>query len=1396
MASKALEVNLETSRVDITVDQRYRILQEVMGKYHGVKEGLQGFLEEICHPYKNWGFIVKEARAYALNYFHLLKVHPKGPKAARLYMDIFCDAIDSSRDEEVRINAADNLLFFIQKIIKDGGAELPKFLPVLDYCFDRIRCYSEETFFLFAKSFSQLNKLGEAFSKAAPPESSFRAINRLLIQYYQYTYHHWLEKGDPVVWFEKESGVGVEESGLGEIFSPISHKQLKASQEELGRIIDAPDGDSKATLDRLIELPGYRHIVDIYSEIPQRLLSAGKEDGKGNQWKLIFLLHIMTIKGASSIHEGTLRDINRTIAWLIQHEDPVAIQQSLEKTFTIIRLSAGRFPGAALNCVLNMGHGVYKTDDSDLVDFFIDSVVSLGFQAPRIEGVGDDWQIRVNTAHIQNIRTWLGLIELKPKWSKKLLSSLIIHLSLSGVFIKDTDVFPRDITRLLNSDIAPIYNLIKQLTRLFPAFFNELGAEGKLRDISSKIDEVCLRKDVLIHFLRKQSHVESSNQIIGFMEAIFNFWKTKAKEELRPFVPPNIYEQIETGGPYVDGVHLALTNLFAFNEMRETRDLLDFNIEGDGFKVLADEVPGVSDLDMERVELAVVLYKLLYQKYHSSFTEMGSYLGHLQSSGLPDLRKLREAVEEKDQNQKLKKLLGYLEKLKDLILSAEGFEIREDIYRKRHFTVDIPSMYGSYHEMKFDALGATFRLESLVRVLFEEMVEGIDLTLITRATFSQIYEYLYLFYWALKLDGISSLEMERQLDLLAHSLEIKGFSFTQYVDIFRGFSQAVNNIVNDYFNNIHQENLLKIINQIPKEGLLAKYLPLNGADDGERTVHRVTEIFLRDRIASSVGLQQLDLFLSRILNTLHLQADQLRKENLRLLLSYDPKKTMTPISPSRRELSDIIHLGNKGLNLTRIKRYGLPVPPGFIITTEVFRCREIVDGYPPAGEHFKRQVALQVANLEKLSGKLFGDPRNPLLLSVRSGSSISHPGMMNSFLDVGINEEVVQGMVAKTRNEWFGWDTYRRFLQSYGMAFGLVRDDFDAIINNFKQRVGIPYKKDFTGQQMREIALAYRAFVQDSNIALEDSPFAQLHIAIRKVFDSWYSHKAKTYRKIMGISEDWGTAATVQAMVFGNYSRKSGAGVFFTHSPRWSGDTVVLWGDFTPGNQGEDVVSGLVRTLPVSNKQAEAEGRQRETTLEALFPEIYHGLRGWAKELVYERKWSPQEMEFTFEGPHTSNIYFLQTRDMAIREKKKVYSFDAASGERAPVLGHGIGVSGGAMAGRVVFSLKEIEEWRNREPKSSLIMVRSDTVPDDIREIYEADGLLTARGGATSHAAIVAHRLNKTCVVGCSNMVCMERESTCSLNNRIIKSGDWISIDGLEGSVYLGHMKIREIERG
>lgn len=1395
MPSKALEINLASSRVDVGISDEYRVLQDVMSRYHGIKEGLNTFLKEISHPYRNWEFIVREARRYALDYFHVLKTHPKGPEAAKSYVDIFLQAISTTRQGDVRADAADNLLLYLQEIIKNSGKELPRFIPILNHGFDLIRSYGTGNFFLFVKSFYALNRLAKAILEKAPPETDFDPINSLLLRYLQCSYSCWLGEEDPLAWFNKEAGdtAGGDTKELKEIFYPISHAQLRAYQDQIESGLQLPDQDSKLLLDTLSLLPGYAQIVERYSEIPGKLLKAGQETGQGRYWKLIFLFHIMKTRGLSSIHEVTLRDINRTLTWFIGNERPQAIKRLILKTFHTLKVCTEKYPGTALNSVLNMGEAVYKTDESDLVDFFIDHVVALGFQAPELNGVGDDWQMRANSAHIQNIRTWLQLIELNPKWSKKLLSSLIIHLSLSGVFIRDTDLFPRDITRFLNSDIGPVYNLAKQLTRLFPAYFNDIGSEGRLRDISTRMDEISFRKDVLIHFLRKQSHVESSNQILGLMEATLNFWRAKEKEGLKPFVPPIIYEQIETEGPYADGAHKIMTHLFKERRMNEVRELL---MAGEiDLKEMVKGVSGIPDADVERVQLAITFYKLLNQKYNLGFMEVDNCLRLLRPEAFPELDKLKEALSEPYSKKKLSRLLDYLEGLKELILSSRRYEIREDIYRKRHFAVDIPSMYGSYYEMKFDALGLTFRLESLVNILFEELVEEIDLEVITRDTFIQIHDYLLLFYRALKLDGIISSQMQRQLDLLAHSLEVRGFSYTQFLDIFRGFSLAVRNIVNDHFNSAHQQNIIKILGQLPPESLLSKYRPRDGVFDQEEFIHRVSEVFLREKIASSLGLQQLDLFLGRIMNILFQQSDKLPREELRLLLNFDPQKAVTPISPVNQKVSDIIYLGNKGLNLVRLRGYGFPVPPGFIITTEIFRCRQIIDHYPPADQNLKEQVAREVFGLERLTGRSFGDPRNPLLLSVRSGAPISQPGMMDTFLDVGMNGGIVQGIIALTKQQWFAWDCYRRFLQSYGMAFGLKRDDFDAIISEHKQALGVSYKKEFTGEQMKRVTLAYKEFIRENGIRIEESPFKQLYVAIRRVLDSWDSPKAKTYRKIMGISDDWGTAVTVQQMVFGNLSQQSGSGVVFTQYPRWSGDVVRLWGDFTIGNQGEDVVSGLVKTLPISNQQAEVENRKNQITLEAHFPEIYHTVRDAAKDLIYDRKWVPQEMEFTFEGPLKEDLYFLQTRDMAVRERKRVLSFVTPHDTEARLIGHGIGVSGGAMTGRVVHTVEEIRQWREVEPQTSLILVRGDTVPDDIKEIYEADGLLTARGGSTSHAAIVAHRLGKTSVVGCANLICMEKESRCSFDHVSLRSGDWISIDGQEGSIYSGKMKIKETVR-
>ncbi|MBW2641966.1 MAG: pyruvate, phosphate dikinase [Deltaproteobacteria bacterium] len=1388
--SKALEVNIADYHVDVAIDEKYSILQEIMSKYYGILEGLNTLLKELSHPYKNWKFIVNEARVYSLDYFHLLKSHPKGPEATELLVDIFMRAIESKSDIEVRADAVDNFLLFIQKIIKESGSDFTRFKPVIDDSFNSIRAYDGENFFLFVKSFYQIRKLADALlNYSSEIEEDCNAVNLLLIKYYERIYSYWLSEKDPWTWFEKEADKIDNRENLKNFFQIISHKQINRYKSRLAKIAQSKNLESEDVLKRLLMLPGYDQFVETYRKMPQSLLDESTKTVPGNRWKLISLFHIMNISGLSMIHEETLRDINRTLSWLIAHESNLNIGSLIHKTFPILKTRAGKYPATALNCILNMGKGVYKTDDSDLVKFFIDYVIDLGFQSPMIKGVGNNWQIEFNTAHILNIRTWLELIELNPMWSTRLFSYLIIHLSVCGVFIKDIDLFPRDITRLLNSGIDPVYNLAKQLCRLFPVFFNDIGAEGKLRDISTEIDEISHRRDTLIHFLRKQSHVESSNRIMDFMKEIFNFWKTKEKVPLEPFVPPDIYEEIDTHGPYIDGVHRVISYL-----KEEGVSLPEglITIKENEMKRLIDGASGVSEQDSRRVELAITFYKLLNQKYNLDFIEMENYLAQLRSEAFPDLERLQKALAEPDLNKKIYGLLDCLEELKKIILSDQIYEIKEDIYKKRHITIDIPSMYGSYREMKFDAFGLTFRIESLVNVFFEELVEDIDLNLITKATFFQIYNRLKLFLKALTLDGISSVEIESQLDMLSHSLEARGFTFTQYLDIFKGFARAVRNIINDYFNNIHGENLNQVLSQIPVDQILPKYIPYNGKIDNEGIKHRVSEIFFRERIAFSLGLRQLDLFLSRILNTLFQQSNKLPENQLQQLLLYDPEKAMTSINNVPKRVSGIINLGNKGLNLVRLKNYGWPVPPGFIITTESFRCREIIDNYSPAKQNFKEQLGKHIADLEKETGKTFGNPENPLLFSVRSGSSISQPGMMDTLLNVGMNEEIALGIEKRTGNAWFAWDCYRRFLQGYGMIFGLERDDFDAIISEMKRRAGIGFKREFAGMQMRKVAMTYKSMIKNSEIDIIDDPFEQLYLTIKKVFGSWESSKARAYRKIMGISNDWGTAATIQGMVYGNISRQSGAGIIFTHNPRWSEDSLRLWGDFTIGNQGEDVASGLVNTLPISIIQQDIEMKETDITLETHFPEIYNALKGWANELIHIKGWSPQEMEFTFESSSAKNLYLLQCRDMAIRERKKVSTFDLGDRTENKLVGHGIGVSGGAMSGRIIFDLEEIDQWRTMEPETYLILVRNDTVPDDIREIYAADGLLTARGGVTSHAAVVAHRLGKTCIVGCGNLICREKDKSCRFNEMVFKSGDHISIDGREGSVYQDLIRVKE----
>ena len=1396
LESDALRINLEETAVgQVAVDPKYQVLRETVTEYRGVLKTVDGLLFELNHPFKNWGIILPEMRAFALKHFASYARHPKGPQAIALIMDVFFEgAMHSGRDSLIA-KAIDHLLGYVEKILGElNGSNQQSLLPVLRTCFQRLSSLPEKQFFFLTSSHIPLKRIGQALLRKLPEGTGFSEFNDLFIRSLRAAYGYWLQEEDPQDWLPKGDGDSfLPRKTEDQIFEEISHQRLRQRLTLVDQL-DSEDG-SVGHLRNLLTLPGYLEIVRAYKEIPRRLgvppVEKGErtEDQPGQNRKILALFKIMEVEGLKDIHEETLREINHTLVELIQKEPPERMEKFLLRTFSLLKSSADNYPQTALQCIQTIGAEVFTRGYSPLVEVFLEKTLQFGFQYPGVKGVNADWQLIFNPYHLLNVRVWLDLIARNPKWCSTLLSALIINLRLGGTCIRDTDLFQREVSKLLNADVEPVYNLIKQLTKLLPVYFNEIGAEGLLRDVSTEIDEVGNRKDVLIHFLRKQSHVESSNLIEDFIKEIFRFWRGKDKVGLRRFLPPEIYEKVETEGPFVDEVYVLLQGFFEEMGLSREEDLLRMtDAEVEGF--MAGE-KGAPEAERKRVTLLIKMYRLVNQKYNLGFQEIRYHLQQAARWGFEGLDRLQEVLDRNMTEECLENLLQYLVELKEIILSPQRYEATEDIYYKRHIAADIPSMYGRYREKKFDALGLTFRLENLANVYFERLIDSLDLSFITRATFFRLIKCICYFFRAMQLDGISSHRLDTHLKLLEKSLEIKRFSFTQYLDIFRGFSEGVKDILSVYYVNAHKNNLNELIRQMGRENILPTYLFPAGEEPGPgEFIHRIAERFLRELISRTFGLQYLDNFLSRIQLILSEQKQTLSEADLDLLMTYDPEKVCCPIHHPNRLTNDLIHLGSKGYNLVVLASEGIAIPPGFIITTEAFRCFRIVEQYKHAHDHFEREIHGGIQQLEKATGKEFGIPSRPLLLAVRSGSTISMPGMMSTLLNVGINEEIVEGLARSTEEEWFAWDNYRRFIQSWGMSFGMERDAFGEIMRNYKVKYNVMKKRQFSGEQMRLLALAYRRAVEERRITLYEDPWAQLQVAVQQVIHSWNSTKAQQYREIMGISDSWGTAIIIQAMVFGNLSLSSGSGVFFTAHPYRKIRRVALWGDFTPGNQGEDIVGGLVSTYPISREQKESGGREGDLSLEESFPEIYKRLFEIAKSLVYEKKWNPQEVEFTYEGPEEADLYILQTRDMVSTKREKFEVFLPTASLQESFIGKGIGASGGALAGRVVFTLEDIQRLRKEDPGTPLILVRSDTVPEDIQEISLTEGLLTAKGGQTSHAAIVAFELDKTAVVGCHNLVVLEDEGQCLINRTILKQGDYIGLDGRKGLVYLGKHEI------
>ena len=497
-------------------------------------------------------------------------------------------------------------------------------------------------------------------------------------------------------------------------------------------------------------------------------------------------------------------------------------------------------------------------------------------------------------------------------------------------------------------------------------------------------------------------------------------------------------------------------------------------------------------------------------------------------------------------------------------------------------------------------------------------------------------------------------------------------------------------------------------------------------------------------------------------------------------------------------------LGGKGANLAEMTRIGLPVPQGFTISTEA--CTKYYEDGRTINDEIKAQIMDYVEKMELITGKKFGDLENPLLVSVRSGARASMPGMMDTILNLGLNEQVVEVMAAKSGNPRWAWDCYRRFIQMYSdVVMEVGKKYFEVLIDQMKERKGVTQDVELTAEDLKELAGQFKAeYKAKLGVDFPDDPKEQLMGAIKAVFRSWDNPRANVYRRENDIPYSWGTAVNVQSMAFGNMGDDCGTGVAFTRNPA-TGEKK-LFGEFLTNAQGEDVVAGVRTPMPISE-------------MAEKFPEAFAQFTQVCK-ILENHYHDMQDMEFTVEA---GKLYMLQTRngkrtapaalkiacdlvdEGMIDEKQAVAmieprtldtllhpQFDAKALKAAKPVGRALAASPGAACGKIVFTAEDAKAWAERGEK--VVLVRLETSPEDIEGMMSAQGILTVRGGMTSHAAVVARGMGRCCVSGCTEIAMDEENKKFTLAGKTYHEGDWLSLDGSTGCIYDGQIPTVDAE--
>ncbi len=1345
--SRALEINLaQTKQEQTELPQKHYWFVSLSSSYWGINKRTRDLFIEYNHPHPNYDYIIENLHTISLNDLWLYSSIEDAEEALHFLVSVFEDLINKDLQEKQQEHLVKTLFKFIDRLLNEGN--YPN--EVIWRCLALVEKGMDEDEELYLRNSGYFKKyLARA---AAVPEFNHE-VCRLTKNILRKCCEYWAATTSAEAWFNSKS----------ELFQPVYHEKIKLIGSEFFDELSSSIEKSHTWEEIESNL--------FFNDVANRFRHFSEEFNLSIE-KVYYLLFALHIPGMIHLKKHLLYDLNRLLKTALAELDHSNIYHFVDMLFNLFNELKDQQTDTVLDCLFTLGKEIVNIDNQDITAYYMQKLIEFGFIYPGKIKITSNWETKAHDDHVKNIRIWLDLIETSPYKFKKLLSALVVNLKLGGIFISDTDLFQRDVTKLLNADIDLVYKQVKQLARFFPVYFNEIGAEGKLREVSTVIDEVAGRKDRVIHFVRKQVHTESNNTHIELVNRVAGYWFGGDRELLQDIIPADVFATLNENNE----LFLAVNSL-----MRSACD--HFEVDSSGLLKLPEEevskyldsLPEEKARDKKRLFYLVQLNQLLMEKYSFETRDISGLLLRSRFFTTDDIGNFNELMEQNRYSEALELVYQFMAVLKEVILNKEETEAIETIYYKRHIAAGIPSMYGQYKEPKFEALGLMYRLEQVASRLVEKILEEVELDYISAKTLNNIYEVLVLFKTGLELDGMVNQNFNSTLEMFRYSLTSTSVTLGQYMNIFRFMSQHIKELINEYFIRVYDETINVVVPQI--------------FDDSPETIAKESEIFYRDILSSAFLVQELDQFIANSLNMINNMLENYSEEHIHNMMSYNPDLAISPLDRKTLEMDNQVFLGAKAYYLKKLMAYGLPVPPGFVLTTEVYRHKETIFDHPSMSHELDKIIYKQLIKIEKKTGLKFGSTEKPLLLSVRSGTAISMPGAMRTILNVGMNDKTARALDKNQETAWMGWDCYRRFIQSWGMSNGVDRDCFDEVMVRVKNKYGVERKAFFTAEQMKELALEYKKTLNEHDLFIAENPYDQLKQAINNIFNSWSSPRTTAYRKHLQIANEWGTAVLVQKMVMGNRSKHSGSGVVFTHNPKLKKPGINLYGDFTLCSQGEDIVAGLVYPLPVSENQRTDEFYENDISLESAFPEIYRRLHGIATELIEKYSFNNQEIEFTFESDHPDDLYILQIREQNIVQQEKVAVFSTPIEEMEPI-GSGIGVGGGSMSGIVSFDMKDLIENKQKYPDEKHILFRPDTVPDDIQMIFKCDGLVTSRGGVTSHAAVAAEKLGKVCIVNCKELIVYDDKKYCTINDFVIRKGDAISIDGKAGNIYSGSFNV------